>query len=122
MKGKIAVSYLQGLAGPGWEGYMEIPLVFKYGEVGVFLLDKIGPVVVTRAGTQRAVGGNVADLNMPSTVAPATDGNQVPRDGDKWDSPGVGARLRPPDGAPTSEVQDIIGDGDVRVLRRENMR
>lgn len=104
---------------------MEIPLIFKYGEVGVFLLDKIEPVVVTRAGTQRAVGGSVADLNMPSTVAPATDGSQTPHDGDKWDSSsplGLGARLRPPDGAPTSEVQDIVGDADVRVLRRENVR
>lgn len=92
MTGKISVSYLQGLAGLGWEGCMEIPLVFKYGEVGVLLLDKTGPVVVTRAGTQRAVGGSVADLNMPSTVAPATDGNQAPHGGDNWDSgsPGWG--------------------------------
>lgn len=101
---------------------MEIPLVFKYGEVGVFLLDKIGPVLVSRAGTQRAVGGSVADLNMPSTVPlplMAARHPTVPN----WDSssPGMGARLRPPDGAPTSEVQDIVGDGDVRVLRREKM-
>lgn len=102
---------------------MEIPLVFKYGEVGVFLLDKIGPVVVTRAGTQRAVGGSVADLNMPSMVTPATDGNQA---SPRWRQlgqrqPRLGARLRPPPaGAPTSEVQDIVGDGDVRVLPREN--
>lgn len=87
MNRKIAVSYLRGLAGLGWEGYMEIPLVFKYGEVGVFLLDKIGPVVVTRAGTQRAVGGTVADLNMPSTVAPVLMGTH---DGDNWDTPGWG--------------------------------
>lgn len=97
MKGRIAVSYLQGLAGLGREGYMEIILVFKYGEVGVFLLDKIGTVVVTRAGIRRAVGGSVADLKMPSTVAPATNRNQAPHRGDNWDSgsPGWGQAETP---------------------------
>lgn len=65
------------------------------------MLDKIRPVVVSRAGTQRAVGGSVADLNMPSTVAlplMAARHPTIP----SWDSssPGVGARLRPPRWSP----------------------